>query len=273
MLWKAARLFSVSAIVFASCLVLGHQSRAAEVTERHIYYLDWGFVGHPVSLDVNAKTRISWETGDLNGQTTLMVEIEKDDAGAEVVHIVWADPYLLSARGVKVSDPTCKADGWTTCAIERLDGEKWLPVPDSRAYGHVRVRMATAKAAYMQSGSASWYKYKDCRCAASPDFPKGTRVRVTSQANPTKSVVVRINDWGPERDKFPERAIDLDAQAFKLLAPLGAGVIRVNVELLSPSDPDYVLADLPLPVPVAVAPKPAPAPVAVAPEPEPTWSY
>ncbi|MEO5927957.1 MAG: septal ring lytic transglycosylase RlpA family protein [Patescibacteria group bacterium] len=270
MLWKAPRVLFVLAMLIVSCLVFGHTTHAAEVTESHIFYLDWGFVGHPVSLDINSKTRVSWDAGDLNGQTTLLVEIEKGDTG-DVVHITWADPYLLSSRGVMVTDPTCKTDGWTQCSLERLDGATWVPAKDNRAYGHVRVRMATSKAAYMQSGSASWYKYKNCLCAASVDFPKGTRLRVTSVANPTKKVIIRVNDYGPERDKFPERAIDLDAVAFKALAPLGAGVINVRVEPVAPTDPDYVLADiLVAPVtPIVTAPKPASVVVA----PEPTWSY
>jgi rare lipoprotein A (peptidoglycan hydrolase) len=93
---------------------------------------------------------------------------------------------------------------------------------------------------------------------------------VTSQLT-GKYTVVRINDWGPERDKFPERVIDLDAVAFKEFAPLGAGVIRVDVEPIGPDDPDYAMADaMPASATLVSAPKPAPVP---APEPEPAWAY
>jgi rare lipoprotein A len=78
-------------------------------------------------------------------------------------------------------------------------------------------------------GKASWYKYKDCDCAASPDFPKGARLRVTNLYN-GRSVIVTVNDFGPERNVFPDRVIDLDVTAFKQIARKGAGVINVKVE-------------------------------------------
>lgn len=80
-------------------------------------------------------------------------------------------------------------------------------------------------------GMASWYAYKGGDFAASPDYPKGSKLRVYA-LNSDKYVDVTINDWGPERDKFPDRAIDLDKLAFAKLAPLGAGTIEVNVEPL-----------------------------------------
>jgi hypothetical protein len=84
----------------------------------------------------------------------------------------------------------------------------------------------------MELGAASWYKYKNCDCAASPDYPKGTRVRVTNLDN-GKSLVVKINDWGPERDKHPNRVIDLDKTAFKKLGSLSRGLLKnVRVELV-----------------------------------------
>lgn len=78
-------------------------------------------------------------------------------------------------------------------------------------------------------GTASWYKYKNGLFAASPDFLKGSVLIVTNLDN-GKKVEVTVNDWGPERDKHPDRVIDLDKVAFQKLAPLGAGLIRVKVE-------------------------------------------
>jgi len=78
-------------------------------------------------------------------------------------------------------------------------------------------------------GGASWYKYKDCMCAASPDYPKGTKLKVTALYN-NKSVIITVNDYGPERNIFPDRVIDLDVEAFKVLANKRAGVIDVKVE-------------------------------------------
>lgn len=80
-------------------------------------------------------------------------------------------------------------------------------------------------------GRASWYAYKNCLCAAAPYYDIGRYVRVTSLAS-GKSTIVRINDHGPDTTLHPDRVIDLDAVAFKELAPLGAGTIAVKAELL-----------------------------------------
>lgn len=80
-------------------------------------------------------------------------------------------------------------------------------------------------------GKASWYGYKGGNYAASPDFPKGSRLRVFNTGN-GKFVDVKINDYGPERNLHPDRVVDLDKMAFKRIAPLGAGIIDVKVEPL-----------------------------------------
>ncbi|MFZ4632425.1 MAG: RlpA-like double-psi beta-barrel domain-containing protein [Patescibacteria group bacterium] len=80
-------------------------------------------------------------------------------------------------------------------------------------------------------GTASWYKYKNGNFAASPDFAKGSILRVTNLAN-GKSVDVTINDFGPERAKHPDRVIDLDKVAFGRIASVGAGLIKIKVEPL-----------------------------------------
>lgn len=80
----------------------------------------------------------------------------------------------------------------------------------------------------METGTASWYKWKNCDCAASPDYPKGTRLKVTNLDN-GKSVVVTVNDYGPERDKFPNRVIDLDKEAFSKIANPAMGLCNVRV--------------------------------------------
>lgn len=82
-----------------------------------------------------------------------------------------------------------------------------------------------------RQGRASWYAYQNCECAAHPFYNLGRYVRVTSVVS-GKNIIVKINDRGPELDKFPDRVIDLDAIVFKKFAPLGAGTIAVKVELL-----------------------------------------
>ncbi len=123
------------------------------------------------------------------------------------------------------------------------NGTEWQEIPSQlvtvenkqlmRAFFHLPyARFLVVGEEVMTSGVASWYAYKDCDCAASPDFPKGSVVRVTSQYS-GKFVDVTINDYGPDRSIHPDRVIDLDVVAFEKLAPLGAGLINVDVEPLS----------------------------------------
>ena len=117
--------------------------------------------------------------------------------------------------------------------------ESWRPLPtkDFQDEKFVRslIHLPYARIAVfsnseaMTTGRASWYKYRGGDFAASPDFPKGSKVRVYNDEN-GKFVDVVINDWGPERDIFPDRVIDLDKVAFSKIASIGAGVIDVRVE-------------------------------------------
>ncbi|MFA4845163.1 MAG: septal ring lytic transglycosylase RlpA family protein [Patescibacteria group bacterium] len=81
-------------------------------------------------------------------------------------------------------------------------------------------------------GEASWYGYKGCDCAASPDYAKGSSLLVTRLDDPTKFVMVIVNDYGPDRAVHPGRIIDLDKVAFAKLVSLGAGLIDVRVTLV-----------------------------------------
>jgi len=114
-----------------------------------------------------------------------------------------------------------------------------LPSEDSPENESVRAlihlpyaRLAIFEETIPETGHASWYAYKDCDCAASPDYPKGTYLVVTRADDPARSVTVKVNDFGPDRAVFPDRVIDLDEVAFKKIASLGAGVIDVVVKLL-----------------------------------------
>lgn len=114
-----------------------------------------------------------------------------------------------------------------------------LPSEDSPDTGSVRAlihlpyaRLAIFDEKTLEVGKASWYAYKGCDCAASPDYPKGTYLVVTRTDDAARTVTVKVNDYGPERDVFPDRIIDLDKVAFAKIAGLGAGVIDVRVTLL-----------------------------------------
>lgn len=66
--------------------------------------------------------------------------------------------------------------------------------------------------------------------AAHMTLPFGTKVRVTNPKT-GKSVIVRINDRGGF-DRLG-RVIDLSKAAFQAIAPLSAGVVTVQLEVLS----------------------------------------
>lgn len=112
--------------------------------------------------------------------------------------------------------------------------EKWVELPSwthdadtMRSIIHLPyAKMVVLKnATILELGHASWYAYKDCDCAASPDYPKGTMLNVKNLDN-DKEVTVKVNDYGPDRSLFPYRVIDLDKVAFKKLGSLSSGVLK-----------------------------------------------
>ena len=130
---------------------------------------------------------------------------------------------------------------------DKVKGE-WLEIPSKndsytniiRSYIHLPyIRLAVFENDIMSEGIASWYEFKDCMCAASPDYPKGTKLKVTNNCITSdlygESVIVTINDWGPERDVHPDRVIDLDLLAFKEIANYKWGLVEVTVELVEPA--------------------------------------
>jgi len=76
-----------------------------------------------------------------------------------------------------------------------------------------------------QTGEATWYGQADGLTAAHRTLPFGTIVRVENLAN-GKWVNVRIVDRGPFADG---RIIDLSDEAFRRIASLSTGVIRVRI--------------------------------------------
>jgi rare lipoprotein A len=78
------------------------------------------------------------------------------------------------------------------------------------------------------TGQGTWYVFQGGMFAASTSLPRGSYARVTNLEN-GKSVVVQINDYGPQGKG---RVIDLDKVAFASIASLGAGIIGVKVEAI-----------------------------------------
>ncbi len=98
-------------------------------------------------------------------------------------------------------------------------------------------------------GEASWYAFRGGNFAASPDFPRGSVIRVHNNEN-NRFVDVVINDYGPDRSIYPKRIIDLDKVAFEKIAPISSGIIDIRLEPLhvAKADNDFVFtADFSLP--------------------------
>lgn len=93
-------------------------------------------------------------------------------------------------------------------------------------------RLAIFEDTIPEVGEASWYSYQGCDCAASPDYPKGTYLVVSRVNDPSCSVTVMVNDYGPDRTVYPNRIIDLDLVAFEKLVPRTWGLVDVRVKLL-----------------------------------------
>ncbi|MFA6428155.1 MAG: septal ring lytic transglycosylase RlpA family protein [Candidatus Buchananbacteria bacterium] len=114
--------------------------------------------------------------------------------------------------------------------------QAWVPLRSSNdpANHKVAAKISLASATLgvfnklaTEEGVASWYAYKGCNCAASRTYAKGTKLKVTNLTN-NKSVIVKINDVGPEI--WTGRLVDLDKVAFKKLAATTQGLISVRVE-------------------------------------------
>lgn len=97
------------------------------------------------------------------------------------------------------------------------------------------LRLAIFEEIASEDGEASWYKYKNCLCAASRDYPKNTRLKITNiteeSKNFDKSIIVKINDYGPE--EWTGRIIDLDKKAYQQLGNLKGGIMNVRIEKIN----------------------------------------
>jgi D-alanyl-D-alanine endopeptidase (penicillin-binding protein 7) len=132
----------------------------------------------------------------------------------------------------------------------------WRPLPTQDyplgQFVRARIHLPFARLAVFADptiltlGRASWYKYKGGNFAASPDFPKGSRLRVflIKNGQRDKFVDVVVNDYGPDRSRHSDRVLDLDKVAFASLSSLSAGIINVLVEPLyiAPANNSLVMA-------------------------------
>jgi len=218
-------------VVFALATPLA--VHAAEGNALHLH-LDDGFLGHPVTLDLpDGHARVSWATGGLMKSGDLDLSLVDG-----VLTVSPSTPDMFAPGAIAVSmQATSTTDMYSQTTIQTQDvSGGWHALASTQAKGFVSARSAAGvfKVAvvqtWMKAGTASWYKYKHCNCAASPDFPKGTKLLVRRADDPTKSVVITVNDYGPDRRLFPNRVIDLDKVAFAAIGNPRGGVMQVTVE-------------------------------------------
>ncbi|MFA4937486.1 MAG: septal ring lytic transglycosylase RlpA family protein [Patescibacteria group bacterium] len=103
--------------------------------------------------------------------------------------------------------------------IEQQSVSAWLPF--------TYVIIAVVENPEVYDGIASWYKWKNCDCAAARFWPKQSQLKVTNLSN-NKSQIVKVNDYGPE--EWTGRLVDLDSKVFAYLDKLWRGLIYVRVE-------------------------------------------
>ncbi len=256
MRWLRFLFLMSGSLLFVVGNVKACEASAVSQWQYRQYFLDRGFLEREVNLNVpDLSLDIIFTATDIPYAGVLHVlttPVDKDvsDLGHKRFgpdyQIQWTTnaPQKPEKAWVRLSHQDCGQGTWH-CAVEQTyQGKTELLKPSQVLAGRALVRASMGAKlrlvqveGWMSEGYASWYAYKNCNCAASPDFPKGSYVKVTRVSDPSKTVVVRINDFGPERDIFPDRVIDLDKVAFSALGPLGAGVMKVKVE---PMPADYV---------------------------------
>lgn len=99
--------------------------------------------------------------------------------------------------------------------------------------------LSEAKSYQKHTGLASWHdysgdrtvksRYRNAYITASRRYPCGTVIKVTNKAN-NKSVTVTVRDWGPAG--WTNRALDLNKPAFRKIANIGSGEIKVSYYIL-----------------------------------------
>jgi len=156
--------------------------------------------------------------------SSTLVATSSPSATSSPVYLEMTYPASNSYKNIYV----LSNGAWQALPTVDYPGEKKVRATFNALNGRVAL---FSRPEILTSGRASWYKYKGGNFAASPDFKKGSVIRVYNTAN-NKSVDVTINDYGPDRLKHPDRVLDLDKEAFKKIANAGDGLINIRIEPL-----------------------------------------
>jgi len=143
-------------------------------------------------------------------------------------------PYTLLLK-YKSENESYKAIYFYNPLLNKWSEVRPFYIDKKNKFIRVNLKFPYAQVAVLEEkveiGYASWYKHGTGLYAAHPTYPKGTRLKVTNLNN-NKSVVVLVNDYGPDRTIYPERIIDLNSVSFKRIAYLSQGIVKVKVERL-----------------------------------------
>ncbi len=120
-------------------------------------------------------------------------------------------------------------DSWRPLPTQDFPKEKFVRSLIHLPYARIAV---FSYPEILSFGQASWYKHKGGNFTASTDFPAGSTLRVHNLAN-NKFVDVTVNDFGPDRSRFPNRVLDLDYEAFKKISFGSEGLVDVLIEPLN----------------------------------------
>lgn len=228
---------SVSAVIKGRKGLVGVFEAARQVSvKENVSYYNQFFLKFPQSILKNAPTTT------IEAFTALNYTEEKN----RVSHIFQFD--IKSEQQLDFIEPleliiSYPQENNIRKAIYYWDNNKnkWIYLPSHNdfynktvsAYIHLPFsRIALFEESNQLIGEASWYKWKNGNFGATRDFPKGTKLKVTNitktSKNFGKSVVITINDFGPE--EWTGRIIDLDKVAFGKIGNLKGGVMPVLIE-------------------------------------------
>lgn len=83
-----------------------------------------------------------------------------------------------------------------------------------------------------KTASGEVFRSHSMTSACAPQYKLHTKLLVTNIKN-DKSVIVKCNDRGSfHKAKYGYRSLDLSKGAFSKIAPLGQGVVKINIKQL-----------------------------------------
>lgn len=120
-----------------------------------------------------------------------------------------------------------------------FDSWRHLPTKDYEDNNFVRSRinLPFARIAVFEypevatEGSAGWYEGDVGNFASSPDFPKGSKLRIINSDN-KKFVDVIVNDYKIDKHLFPGRVINLEKHLFSQISSIDNEFVDVKIEPL-----------------------------------------